>query len=162
MTLNYENIRNFLFREARLLDDKDFDAWLECYAKDAEVWVPSWDDDDKIVSDPQSEISLMYYPRRDGLEDRVFRIRTEKSSASWPPHRTSHNISNIEITETDGNKAEVRFNWVTFAFRYKKVNHYFGTSFYTLALEGGEIYIKKKKAIVKNDYIHQVLDIYHI
>ena len=29
----------FLYREARALDDKDWDAWLACYAADAEFWV---------------------------------------------------------------------------------------------------------------------------
>ena len=32
------------------------------------------------VEDPQTEISLIYYPNKGGLEDRVFRIRTERSS----------------------------------------------------------------------------------
>lgn len=26
-----ELIRQFLYREARLLDDRDYDAWLDCY-----------------------------------------------------------------------------------------------------------------------------------
>ena len=62
--------------------------------------MPSWDDDDKLVTDPQTEISLIWYAHRGGLEDRVFRIRTERSSAtSLPEPRTSHNISNVEILE---------------------------------------------------------------
>ena len=66
--------------------------------------MPSWDDDDKLVTDPQTEISLIYYDNRGGLEDRVFRIKTERSSAtSLPEPRTSHNISNVEIlAQSDG------------------------------------------------------------
>jgi hypothetical protein len=91
--LSIEDVRQFLFAEARALDDKDWDAWLACYAPDAEFWMPSWDDDDKLVTDPQSEVSLIYYAHRGGLEDRVFRIKTERSSAtSLPEPRTSHNI----------------------------------------------------------------------
>ena len=50
------------------------------------------------------EISLIYYGIKQGLEDRVFRIRTERSSAtSLPEPRTSHNITNVEILEqSDG------------------------------------------------------------
>ena len=55
-----------------------------------------------LITDPQSEVSLIYYAHRGGLEDRVFRIRTERSSAtSLPEPRTSHNISNVEIVEQD-------------------------------------------------------------
>ena len=67
-----------------------------------EFWMPAWDDDDTLVTDPQREISLIYYNNRGGLEDRVFRIKTDRSSAtSLPEPRTSHNISNVEIVESD-------------------------------------------------------------
>ena len=161
--LSLADITGFLYREARFLDDKDWDAWLACYAPEAEFWMPSWDDDDKLVTDPQAEISLIYYPHRGGLEDRIFRIRTERSSAtSLPEPRTSHNIANVEIVSQSGSETQVRFNWVTFSFRYKSVDTYFGTSFYTLDTAGHTPVITWKKVVLKNDYIHHVVDIYHI
>ena len=73
-----ENIAQFLYREARFLDDEQWDEWIECYAPEASFWMPAWDDDDRLTEDPQSEISLIYYPDRQGLEDRVFRIKTHR------------------------------------------------------------------------------------
>ena len=32
----------FLYREARYLDDREFDKWLECYAPDSEFWMPAF------------------------------------------------------------------------------------------------------------------------
>ncbi len=84
MTISYEAICAFLYREARLLDDRCWDEWLTCYSPEASYWMPAWDDNDLPTEDPQSEISLIYYPNRDGLEDRVFRIKTERSGASTP------------------------------------------------------------------------------
>jgi benzoate/toluate 1,2-dioxygenase beta subunit len=125
--------------------------------------MPSWDDDDQLVSDPQTEISLIWYGNKGGLEDRVFRIGTERSSAtSLPEPRTSHNITNVEILEQTATDCRLRFNWVTYSYRYKTTDIYFGTSFYTLDISGPEPLIKKKKVILKNDYIHHVIDIYHI
>ncbi|MFL1461740.1 benzoate 1,2-dioxygenase small subunit [Roseococcus sp. DSY-14] len=158
-----QDAERFLYREARALDDKDWDAWLAHYAPDAEFWMPSWDDDDRLVEDPSTEISLIWYGDRGGLEDRVFRIRTERSSAtSLPEPRTSHNISNVEILEQAGGLVKLRFNWVTFSFRYKTTDTYFGTSFYTLDVSGAEPLIRRKKVVLKNDYIHHVVDVYHI
>ena len=75
-TLSVEDVRQFLYREARFLDDKEWESWLALYAPDAEYWMPSWDDDDQLVTDPQTQISLIWYGHKGGLEDR--------SSASGP------------------------------------------------------------------------------
>jgi benzoate/toluate 1,2-dioxygenase beta subunit len=161
--LSPEDLRQFLYREARFLDDKEWEKWLALYAPDVEFWMPSWDDDDQLVTDPQTEISLIWYGNKGGIEDRVFRIRTERSSAtSLPEPRTSHNITNVEILEQTASDCRLRFNWVTYSYRYKTTDIYFGTSFYTLDISGPEPLIKKKKVILKNDYIHHVIDIYHI
>jgi len=153
----------FLYREVRALDDKDWDTWLACYAPDAEFWMPSWDDDDRLTEDPQTEISLIWYGDRGGLEDRVFRIRTERSSAtSLPEPRTSHTISNVEVLEQAGGLVKLRFNWVTYSFRYKTTDTYFGTSFYSIDTTGQRPVIRSKKVVLKNDYIHHVVDVYHI
>jgi benzoate/toluate 1,2-dioxygenase subunit beta len=162
-SFSIEDAREFLYREARFLDDRDWDSWLALYAPDVEFWMPAWDDDDRLTEDPQSEISLIWYGHKGGLEDRVFRIRTERSSAtSLPEPRTSHNISNVEITGQDGGLVTLRCNWVTFSYRYKTVDTYFGTSFYTIDTTGGQPLIRRKKIVLKNDYIHHVVDIYHI
>jgi benzoate/toluate 1,2-dioxygenase beta subunit len=162
-TLSIEDVRQFLYGEARCLDDRDWDGWLAHYAPDAEFWMPAWDDDDRLTENPQAEISLIWYGHKGGLEDRVFRIRTERSSAtSLPEPRTSHNISNVEILEQGSGVCKLRFNWVTFSYRYKTTDTYFGTSFYTLDTTGPQPLIRRKEVVLKNDYIHHVVDVYHI
>jgi benzoate/toluate 1,2-dioxygenase beta subunit len=152
----------FLYREARLLDDREWDEWLTCYAPTATFWMPAWDDGDKLVEDPQRHVSLIYYPSRDGLEDRVFRIKTERSSASSPEPRTGHNITNVEILAERDGEVDLRFNWFTLSHRFKATYTFFGTSFYTLNILGDQPLITAKKVILKDDYIRQVIDIYHI
>ena len=160
--INITDVNSFLFYESRLLDDEQWDEWLTLYHEDVEFWMPSWDDDDRLITNPQEEISLIYYPSRAGLEDRVFRIKTERSSATMPDTRTSHNVNNVEIESRDGNLVTVRFNWVTFSHRYKTNYTYFGMSRYVIDFSGDKPIIKKKYVVLKNDYIHQVIDIYHI
>ncbi len=158
-----EEVQSFLYAEARALDDRDWDAWLAHYAPQATFHMPAWDDDDLLTEDPQREISLIYYGTKQGLEDRVFRIRTERSSAtSLPEPRTSHNISNVEILSQDDGELQLRFNWFNLSYRYKTTDSYFGTSFYTIDTSGERWLITAKKVVLKNDYIHHVVDIYHI
>ncbi|PJE07500.1 benzoate 1,2-dioxygenase small subunit [Mycobacterium sp.] len=156
-------IEQFLYREARYLDDREFEKWLACYAEDVVYWMPAWTDDDQLVDDPQRDISLIYYPNKGGLADRVFRIRTERSSAtSIPEPRTSHNITNVEVIERRGQLVDVRFNWHTMYFRYKTVDVYYGTSFCAIDFSGENPVIRRKTVVLKNDYIHHVVDIYHV
>ena len=85
--LSYDAIQAFLYQEARAQAEKRWADWLAFYAPDASYFMPSWDDDDKLTTDPQNEVSLIYYPNKQGLEDRVFRIETERSSATTPDTR---------------------------------------------------------------------------
>jgi benzoate/toluate 1,2-dioxygenase beta subunit len=162
MSISYEVICAFLYREARLLDDREWDQWLTCYAPDVTYWMPAWDDDDQITEDPQSQISLIYYPNRDGLEDRVFRIKTERSGASTPEPRTSHNVANVEVLALRGDEVDVRYNFHTLNHRYKVTDQFFGTMFVTLRKSDDGLLISNKKIVLKNDYIRQVIDVYHV
>lgn len=160
--LSYEAIQTFLYQEARALDERRWNDWLAFYAEDVEFWMPSWDDDDTLTTDPNNEVSLIYYACKQGLEDRVFRIETERSSATIPDTRTGHAISNAEVLSREEGEIRVRFNWTTHSFRYDLVDTYFGTSEYTLDVRGSQPLITRKYVVLKNDHIHHVLDIYHI
>ena len=160
--LGYLEIQAFVYAEARALDEYRWADWLACYADDVEFFMPSWDDDDQLTSDPNNEVSLIYYPNKQGLEDRVFRIQTERSSATIPDTRTGHAVNNLEILSQDDNQCVLTFNWTTHSFRYDTVDVYFGTSQYTLDTTGSRPLIKRKYVVLKNDYIHHLLDIYHI
>lgn len=162
MNADYNAICAFLYREARLLDDREWDEWLELYDTNVEYWMPAWDDDDQLTQDPQSQISLIYYPNRNGLEDRVFRIKTERSSASMPETRINHMLTNVEVVAERSDGVDIRYNFHTLSHRYKATDHFFGTIFLTLGKSESGFLITRKKIVLKNDYIRQVIDIYHI
>lgn len=160
--LSYEAVQSFLFQEARALAEKRWADWLAMYADDVTFYMPSWDDDDKLTTDPHNEVSLIFYPSKQGLEDRIFRIETDRSSASTPDTRVNRAVTNVEILEQDEKSCEVCFNWTTHSFRYDIVDVYFGTSRYKIDTTGPKPLIKSKYVVLKNDYIHHMLDVYHI
>lgn len=161
-TFSYQDVCAFLYREARLLDDRTLDEWLDCYAEDAEYWMPAWTDDDALTTDPDSQVSLIYYANRKGLEDRVYRLKTERSSASTPEARTSHFIANIEVLAKRADEVDLRYNWHTLSHRYQQTQQFFGTTYVTMDTGGETPKILKKKIVLKDDYIHQVIDVYHV
>ena len=163
MSINFEQIQAFIHREARLLDDRQWDEWLTCYHEDVVYGMPCWDDEDTLTEDPKTELSLNYHPNREGLEDRVYRIKTERSGASsLPEPRTTHLRTNLEILERSEGQVKLRFNWQTNSHRYHSTQMFFGTTFCTLDVSGEQPSIIEKKVILNNDYINQVIDIYHL
>ena len=69
---------------------------------------------------------------REGLEDRVYRIKTERSGASTPEPRTTHIISNVELLGESDEGLEVRYSWVTWSHRYQHTDAFFGATCCTL------------------------------
>jgi benzoate/toluate 1,2-dioxygenase beta subunit len=160
--LSPEDVRQFLYREVRFLDDKEWENWLALYAPNVEFWMPSWDDDDRLVTDPQTRnfADLVRQQGRARGSDLPHRDRAvgriqPAGAANLAQHR-QHRDSRA------GGVCRLRFNWVTFSYRHKTVDTYFGTSFYTLDTTGPQPLITRKKVILKNDCIHHVVDIYHI
>lgn len=148
-------------REGMLLDEHAWEQWLELYEPDCEYWVPMWDDDGEPTRDPQSELSLIYYPSRSGLEDRVFRIKTGKSSASMPLFRTAHIRSAPVCDHADG-LFVARFSWATHTFRRGESHTHFGRRTLWLREHDGHLRIARSHTLLCNDLIDQVLDIYHL
>ncbi len=153
------SISKFLGREALYLDSKNWDDWLALYAEDAVYWAPAWDDDGKPTTDPHREISLIYYPDRSGLEDRVFRIRTGRSaSASNPPPRTSHTMQLLQV-DVAGDHVHARTNWVVNTFKEGEVTTYFGWAEYDLAPHADSWRIKRRVTHILNDTAKTVIDV---
>ena len=84
-----------LHREAAYLDEQRWDEWLALFAPDCEFWVPTWTGEGRLTTNPRTELSLMYFAGRGGLEDRVVRIRSGRSPAALPLPRTTHMVGNI-------------------------------------------------------------------
>src|SRR5690606_22133514 len=104
------SVTDLLFAEAAALDEKRWDDWLTLFAEDVEYWVPAWDSEHEQTNDPNTEISFIYYDGRSGLEDRVYRLRLNQSSASIPLPRTCHQVTNIRARLQPDDTCEVKAN----------------------------------------------------
>ncbi|MAA73360.1 MAG: benzene 1,2-dioxygenase [Salinisphaeraceae bacterium] len=160
-TIEQQSIEAFLRREAVALDDRDWDTWLALFTEDCEYWVPAWRSDGKLVDDPANDISLIYYDSRIGLEARVYRLRTEKVSSAQIMPRTTH-FFQIMHADPHGDAVAVRSHWTVHSVYEDRVATYFGHAHYQLVQFNDDWLIQRKKTIVQNDLVHQVLDFYNI
>jgi 3-phenylpropionate/cinnamic acid dioxygenase small subunit len=109
-------VEQFLYREARLLDERCFVEWLELLTDDVHYWMAArsnrYPRRSKAISilDPARYVEADV-PRDDELslfdEDkqtlvmRVERLDTGMAWAEDPPSRTRHLITNIEVLPAD-------------------------------------------------------------
>jgi benzoate/toluate 1,2-dioxygenase beta subunit len=68
----------------------------------------------------------------------------------------------VEVLAERENEVDVRYNFNTLSHRYKATDQFFGTMFVTLRKAGDELLISYKRIVLKDDYIRQVLDVYHV
>ena len=153
-----------LFREALYLDRHEWDAWLALYEPDCEFWMPAWRDEGNPTSDPDTELSLIYYRGRRNLEDRVWRLRSGTSVASLPLARTAHAVTNVLVERAAETESAVTASFTVHRFdpRAQTSHVFFGRYEYLLRSVGQEWRIARKKILLLNDVIPTVLDFYTI
>ena len=156
------SVEQFLYRKAELCDRREWVCYLELFDEAAELHIPQWDSEHVYTSDPRTGMSLMYYPNRAGLEDRVYRIGTGKSAASTPMPRTLHQVGNVMIQEGSDSRLEAKAKWVTHVHRFGQSSYFYGDATYLLRPVGSSWSIMKKHVVLLNDTIDSVLDFYHV
>lgn len=82
--------QELLHREARLLDDRRFDEWLDLFTDDARYALP-------ILSPDDPREPSIIRDSRAGMEERVYRLTSTLAHAQNPPSRTQHDVTNIEV-----------------------------------------------------------------
>lgn len=106
-----EACERLIKREARLLDDGEFERWLELFSCECIYWIPV-----RRGNDPRREITGEFHDRR-RLRDRVARLRTGSAYSQIPPTRTCHLLSNLEIFMSRADELAARANFVIQTYR---------------------------------------------
>lgn len=91
------SVEQFLYREAELLDERHFEAWLELFTDDATYEVPLRVTRESQVGSELSSRGRIFWDSKRTLEIRVQRLRSEYAWAEQPPSRTRHFVSNVRV-----------------------------------------------------------------
>ncbi len=142
-----EEIVDFVYREARLLDEKRFDEWYELFTDDAYYWVPSTPGQ----ADGLNHVSLMYEDKL-LLKLRVERLKNPKSYSQHPESRPHHVLQRPEIESEDaaGREWVTRTPFVYLETRGDDQQVYGGVAFHTLVLVDGRLRIRLKRINLVN------------
>jgi 3-phenylpropionate/cinnamic acid dioxygenase small subunit len=96
-----EEIEQFLYHEAELLDERRYEEWLALFAEDAQYFMPMrrnvpHDEPEREFTRAGTDVNW-FDEGKDTLTRRVKQILTGVHWAEEPPSRICHMISNVQV-----------------------------------------------------------------
>ncbi len=153
-----QEISEFLYAEAELLDERCFDQWLELFTDDAQYWMPlrqnvqfgqqhrentsdvdgiSWFDEGKAT-----------------LKSRVDQIKTGQHWAEEPLSRVCHIVSNVQIVSSSSSEVAVKSRMLVYRNRLQDETDLFvGKREDVLRKVNGQWKIARRKIILDQNVL---------
>jgi ethylbenzene dioxygenase beta subunit len=96
-------VQQFLFLEARLLDEERYEEWLGLLTLDIHYWMPGIQARYRKDKAPRLSATRMAYFDDDllNLRRRVTRFMHDTAWAEDPPTRAVHTVANVEVELTE-------------------------------------------------------------
>ena len=163
-------VEQFLYREARLLDERRFHEWLAAFTDDVRYWMSSrstrYPRSSKAIASLNSggfreedvarddELALLD-ETRETLRGRIARLETGMAWAEDPPSRTRHLIVNIEVEGADGaSELTVYSNFLVYRSRSEtEQDVYVGARRDVLRRVDGEWRIARRRIILDQNVL---------
>ena len=144
-TVTRAEVEDLLYREAALLDAWKLEEWLELLTDDAAYYVPPNDH-------PDGDHTTTLFILADDIvriRERVKRLMSPDCHAEYPHSRTRRLISNVRITNVEGDLVTAEANFICNRFRrYERVREYVGAYRYVLKRAGGDLRIKERRVFI--------------
>lgn len=159
-----EQIEEFLYREAKLLDAWDLHAWLDLLTDDVHYWMPTRENLPQAAQ-PVEENDLafgLYDEDKAALELRVRRLDTGLAHVEEPRSITRRFISNVLVTERSApDEVVAESNFLVFQLRHRSHETYFVGSRVDVLRRVGESWkIAKRKILLDQMILPRTLSIF--
>jgi 3-phenylpropionate/cinnamic acid dioxygenase small subunit len=137
----------FVYTEARLLDERRYDAWLDLFAEDGRYWVPMSPEQ----TDFQHTQSILVEDKL-LLRARIERLRSGKAYSDMPPARCQHVLQAPAVDRSDAAAGwwRLRTPFIYTEFRRDEQRFFTGTAWHTLREEAGALKIVEKRVDLLN------------
>ena len=121
MELHHE-VEQFLYRQAELLDTKQWQAWIDLFADDGVYWMPAdpahkhWDGVPSIFAEDRNLMAV-----------RMKRVLHPDAWSQRPLWGTNHVVSNVILEKTSPDDIVVRSRFHMMELRRDDVRHFAGS-----------------------------------
>jgi 3-phenylpropionate/cinnamic acid dioxygenase small subunit len=156
LQLQYD-VEQFLYRQAALLDDKDWQGWIDLFTADGVYWMPpdasykTWDGQPAIFAEDKNLMTV-----------RMLRVLHPDAWSQRPLWGTNHVVSNVSIRKISKNgDVEVTSRFHMMELRRDDVRHFAGAYLHKLKKTKKGFAIRLQRVDMTNaqaayDYVLQV------
>ena len=141
-----DEVTQFVYREARLQDEHEYDAWEALWTEDGVYWVPA----NGEGGDPEQCMSIIY-DNRSRIALRIRQFHTGKRFSQTPRSRLRRVVSNVEILEHEGSQVRVTCNAMVFESHVRGDTVWASRNEYTLRRVDGDLMMARKKVVLVNN-----------
>jgi 3-phenylpropionate/cinnamic acid dioxygenase small subunit len=153
--LHYE-VEQFLYRQAELLDAKQWQAWVDLFTDDGVYWMPpepshkTWDGMPAIFAEDKNLMTV-----------RMKRVLHPDAWSQRPLWGTNHVVSNVQVLKSNGSEVQVRSRFHMMELRRDDVRHFAGSYQHHLVRTKDGYRVKLQRVDMTNaqaayDYVLQV------
>jgi 3-phenylpropionate/cinnamic acid dioxygenase small subunit len=150
-------VEQLLYRQAELLDAKQWQAWMDLFAHDGVYWMPARPEQIEWESSPSIfiEDKLM-------MEIRKGRVTHPNAWSQAPLWETNHIVSHVALESVDGNHITARSRFHMMELRRDSIRHFGGRYRHTLLRDAdGQLKIQLQRVDLFNaqapfEYVIQI------
>jgi 3-phenylpropionate/cinnamic acid dioxygenase small subunit len=137
----------FVYREARLIDDRQLEQWYDLFTEDGFYWVPLTPNQ----PDGVDHTSLAYEDKL-LLKLRIERLKSPRSYSQQPPSRCHHLVQLPEVESSDPHAGQwvVRSQQIYTETRGEEQQQYATTVFHTIVQVDGALRLRLKRVNLLN------------
>jgi 3-phenylpropionate/cinnamic acid dioxygenase small subunit len=116
-----QEVEDFLYAEAELLDERRYVDWLDLFAEDVRYWMPMRrnvpaDELEREFTREGADVNW-FDEGKDTLTRRVKQILTGVHWAEQPPSRICHMVSNVQVLDAGPDEVRVKSRFLLYRNR---------------------------------------------
>jgi 3-phenylpropionate/cinnamic acid dioxygenase small subunit len=153
---SHHAVEQFLYRQAEMLDSKEWQRWIELFTPDGVYWMPpepsykTWEGQPAIFAEDRNLMTV-----------RMKRVLHPDAWSQRPLWETNHVVSNVIIEKETGDEIVVRSRFHMMELRRDDVRHFAGSYRHELKRTKEGLRIKLQRVDMTNaqatyDYVLQV------
>ena len=139
--IDLRSAEQFLYTEARLADEHDYDGWEALWTDDGVYWIPAGARSDV---DPTTQVSIAF-DNRSRIHTRVAQLKSGKRHSQSPPSSVRRMVTNVEVMGSDDGDTLVGANFLAAEARERGTTLWAGRAEYRLRRVDGELRMAWKK-----------------